>query len=412
MTIRLKPRFTSLAMITIIGLFWLSEGLALTSSNYASSWTASPTSGPTPGVDWFPLPPSPNPLGPPNSNCVGTSNGGTVWAEFSFDGFGIPLANTVVGIEVNVNYGTVLATTLELYMGGSPIGSKTLANTPQASNCNASVIRSAGGATDMWGTSLTTGNFNSAGTVKVRLSRTTGLDSPVSIDIESIELVVYHQGANSPPNAVCQDVIKSANASCQASVLPSEVNNGSSDPDGDPLSFMLSPSGPFTKGVTGVILTVEDDKMVTDTCPATVTVNDNTSPVITLTGDANPTVECGSGFVDPGATVADNCDSLSVTVGGDIVDPDAPGTYMITYNAVDDSGNHATQKTRTVTVEDTTPPEITLTGGDEILECSVGTFVDAGSSASDSCDVSVSVTIGGDTVDAQPLALRAKASGG
>ena len=393
MTIWLKSRFASLALVAIIGLFWLSDGLALQTSKYASGWTAS-------GVDWTPQPSNAEPLGPPDSNCVGTTNAPTVFAQFSFSSFGIPVGDTVVGIEVKVNYGTVLATELRLYLSGSPVGStRALGSTPQSSTCNASVIRTAGGSTDVWGTSLTAADFNSAGAVQVRLTRTTaGPDNPVSIDIESIQLVVHHQGANSPPNAVCQNVSKSANASCQAAVSASEVNNGSTDPDGDPLTFSLSPSGPFNKGVTNVTLTV-DDSLATDTCPATVTVNDNSVPVITLAGNAAPTIECGSTFVDPGATVADNCDSLSVTVGGDTVDPDAPGTYIITYDAVDSSGNNAGQKIRTVTVEDTTPPEIALAGGDEILECAVDTFVDPGSSASDSCDLSVPVTVGGDIVD-------------
>ena len=36
-----------------------------------------------------------------------------------------------------------------------------------------------------------------------------------------------------------------------------------------------------------------------------------------------------------------------------------PGTYSVTYNAVDASGNHATQVTRTVVVQDTIAPVIT-----------------------------------------------------
>jgi hypothetical protein len=60
-----------------------------------------------------------------------------------------------------------------------------------------------------------------------------------------------------------------------------------------------------------------------------------------------------------GAVATDVCDSdVPVVVGGDVVDTHAPGTYVITYDATDACGNAAIQVTRTVSVVDTTPPEI------------------------------------------------------
>ena len=38
---------------------------------------------------------------------------------------------------------------------------------------------------------------------------------------------------NQPPNAMCQDVTVSADDACEGTVLPEEVENGSTDPDGD-----------------------------------------------------------------------------------------------------------------------------------------------------------------------------------
>ena len=145
---------------------------------------------------------------------MGTSNAGTVYAQFTFARFGIPGGAIIEGIEVNVNYGSVVEPSLQLYLGGSTAGSaKALGSTPPAGSCNESVIRTAGGPMDDWGAGLTVANFNS-GTVSVRLTRTTGLDNPVSIDIESVQMVVHTMDPNSPPVASCQNVTVSANASC------------------------------------------------------------------------------------------------------------------------------------------------------------------------------------------------------
>ena len=46
----------------------------------------------------------------------------------------------------------------------------------------------------------------------------------------------------------------------------------------------------------------------------------------------------GDSFTDPGAS-ADGGETITVT---GIVDPDVPGTYTLTYTAVDDAGNVAT----------------------------------------------------------------------
>src|SRR5207302_1730238 len=89
--------------------------------------------------------------------------------------------------------------------------------------------------------------------------------------------------------------------------------------------------------------------------------------------------------------------SVTATPSG-AVDANTPGNYTITYTANDGQGNSAT-KTRTVTVQDTTAPAITLTGANPILiECH-GTFIDPGATATDACAGSVTAAPSG-TVDA------------
>ena len=52
----------------------------------------------------------------------------------------------------------------------------------------------------------------------------------------------------------------------------SSIDNGSSDPDGDPLTITQSPAGPYPVGVTTVLLTVTDPKGAASQATATVTV--------------------------------------------------------------------------------------------------------------------------------------------
>jgi hypothetical protein len=78
---------------------------------------------------------------------------------------------------------------------------------------------------------------------------------------------------------------------------------------------------------------------------------DTTPPVITLNGDATISLNVGDTYTESGATAADDVDGTDVViVGGDAVDPNTPGTYIVTYDAVDAAGNHAVQVARTVMV--------------------------------------------------------------
>ena len=133
---------------------------------------------------------------------------------------------------------------------------------------------------------------------------------------------------------------------------------------------------------------------------------DITPPVITLLGDKTIMLECPEPFEDPGATATDDVDeSVEVIVGGDEVLSGTPGTYEITYDATDSSGNAAEQVTRTVIVQDTTAPVLSLNGPAEVLVI-VGEFYDElGATATDECDPDVDVEIGGDPVDNETIGI-------
>jgi hypothetical protein len=151
-------------------------------------------------------------------------------------------------------------------------------------------------------------------------------------------------------------------------------------------------TGSITGSTNPVNITMNANKSVCATF-----VVDNTPPVITRTGNATIYVECGSAYTDAGATASDNRDgniTSRIVVGGlAAVDENTPGTYTITYNVQDDAENSATQVTRTVIVQDTEGPVITLLGDSVIyMECGA-TAEDPGATAVDTCEGEVAEEI-------------------
>lgn len=168
---------------------------------------------------------------------------------------------------------------------------------------------------------------------------------------------------NMPPVASCMNVTVDADESCQANA---SIDNGSSDPDpGDTIILSQDPPGPYGLGDTIVTLTATDSYGATDTCEATVTVQDTTPPVLEncpgdITTDNDPG-QCGAAVTWTPPTATDNCPDVSLssnhTPGGfffsECADT-ATGT-QVTYTATDDSGNTASCSFK-VTVVDRDPP--------------------------------------------------------
>jgi hypothetical protein len=116
-------------------------------------------------------------------------------------------------------------------------------------------------------------------------------------------------------------------------------------------------------------------------------------PSISLIG-ANPLrAECIDVFEDPGATATnDSGQAVPVSVSG-MVDTSNPGTYTLTYTAVDNQNSVSVE--RTVTVVDTTPPNIVLEGANPMTVICGEAFADPGASANDSCHGALPVTVSG-----------------
>lgn len=90
-------------------------------------------------------------------------------------------------------------------------------------------------------------------------------------------LIQVQDGGNQAPVAVCQDVSVDLADACEADV---DVDGGSFDPEGGPLTLEQSPPGPYPIGRTVVTLTVTDDQGASDTCTAVVNVQDVGPPEI------------------------------------------------------------------------------------------------------------------------------------
>ena len=83
---------------------------------------------------------------------------------------------------------------------------------------------------------------------------------------------------NRVPVAKAKNVTVSAGPACSAGA---SIDDGSFDPDGDPLTITQSPAGPYALGTTSVLLTVVDPRGATSQATGTVTVVDDTPPAIT-----------------------------------------------------------------------------------------------------------------------------------
>lgn len=173
-----------------------------------------------------------------------------------------------------------------------------------------------------------------------------------------------------------------------------EGATASDDRDGD-ITGSVVVDGTVDTATPGVYLITYDVVDVAGNVATTVTrevtVDDTTAPVITRNGDEVVIVNCGSSYVDAGATVADNCDNSVVVNSAGAVNTAVTGDYTITYTATDASGNAAVAVTRTVTVVDVTAPVITRTGAASVTISCGSVYNDLGATATDTCDGNVAV---------------------
>ncbi len=131
---------------------------------------------------------------------------------------------------------------------------------------------------------------------------------------------------------------------------------------------------------------------------------DTIKPEVTLNGDATVHVELDAAYSDAGATATDDVDGEITPIMSGSVDTSTPGTYTITYTAIDVAGNEGTA-VRTVIVDplvDTVKPEVTLNGDATVHVAQDSTYVDAGATANDNVDGAITPVMSGSVDTSTP----------
>ncbi len=360
---------TVLAMVALL--------LVVVAPPAAAASETQPANGATfnSAADWTPADPSR--LFAADNFCTGSPINNS-WVEVQFAAFSIPAGDTIDGIEVRVNHRSSVTHTAQLKKSGGFVGlTRTIPDFfvgPSA--CSSTGWVSAGGSGDLWGATWSPADFNTSGTVEVRITQ-----NGATLDVDAVELIVHHSGANTAPTADAGGPYTVAEGGSVAL-----DGTASSDLDGDSLTYAwdLDNDGTFddstsatptfsAAGLDGAVtktvgLVVNDGTV--DSAPSYTTVQvNNVAPIITG-------ITVSPGAIDEGQ---------SVTVSGTFTDP------------------AVLQETHTGTAEWSDGVFTTLTVGDGTFSTS-RTFPDdhpLTATASDSFTVEITVDDGDGGSDAE-----------
>ena len=196
----------------------------------------------------------------------------------------------------------------------------------------------------------------------------TDLDNPVTVTLTATDnnmnfstcTAVVTVEDNIAPVAECQDQTVQLNANGEASIMPSQVDNNSSD-NCDDLSFSLDQTTFDCDDVgspVSVELMVTDGSNLFSTCTATITVEDHVSPNancqnLTIALDANGEANITTSQIDNNSS--DNCGAVSLSLNQTSFDCSEVGDNTVTLTVTDVNGN-SNSCNATVTVQDNIMP--------------------------------------------------------
>jgi surface protein len=186
--------------------------------------------------------------------------------------------------------------------------------------------------------SLTPDTFTSVGTFNAVLDVT---DSSGNSGFANITITIIDTGDNIDPIAVCQDITVQLDNNGLASIDGVNIDGGSTD-NINIVSYTAEPDAFNCNdiGTNTVTLIVTDASGNTDTCTATVTIEDNLNPNVigqnaegNLLGTGSVTIPVSS--VDMGST--DNCSIANLSLTPDTFT--SVGTFNAVLEGTDASGN-------------------------------------------------------------------------
>ena len=296
--------------------------------------------------------------------------------------------STTCGVTLTVDDGLATSTcSATVSLGDS--------TSPTAACAAASVALDSAGSGSIVPADVNNGSSDACGAVILALDKTAF--TCVNVGGNAVALTVTDECGNSSkcnatvtvqdninPVALCQDVIVVLDASGNGSIVPQDVDNGSSDACGVSLSLDTTAFGCADVGLNTVTLTVTDVNGNSSTCDATITVNDNINPValcqdVIVVLDATGNGSIVEADVDSGSNDACGVDILSLdTTAFGCADV---GSNTVTLTVTDVNGNSSTCDA-TITIEDNEDPVIT---------CPSDIFVE---SAAGQCKIVVNYDVG------------------
>ncbi len=231
---------------------------------------------------------------------------------------------------------------------------------------------------------------------------TTDLAGNTRIVNTTVDMGPYEFGTSStdttPPTVITQNINVSLDASGNATIMASDIDNGSTDNSSGQLNYSLDISifDCSNIGANPVILTVTDPSGNSATGTATVTVVDDLAPSIAGINLQGVSTQCPitvQTIIPP--TVTDNC--AGTVTGTTVTTGTISSNTTITWTFDDGNGN-TSSLTQAVVVNDTTDPTITgvasftadLNGQPQVV---VDLSTDLMISTSDNCNGTVSTSL-------------------
>lgn len=210
------------------------------------------------------------------------------------------------------------------------------------------------------------------------------------------------------PNVVTQDFSITLDASDQAIVQPSDLDNGSSDNCMFTLSLDITSFGKTELGDNTVTLTAIDDGGNSVSETAIVTVIDNNNPPVVVTQNITVSLDA-AGNVSITPDQINNGSTDDITATGDLVlslditsfDCSNVGDNMVSLSVTDESSETSTAPA-IVTVVDDLPPVVVTRNFEIMLDASDQAVIqssDVDNGTSDNCSVSLSLDINTFTKD-------------